>query len=101
MHTSRSAIASRLPPRLTQSCAHRAPNVDLRANGPVKAVNSAEIMKALNGTVVLDLNNVKYSGANVSNELSKIGGFLNPSAASQSTPGITTISKMTGNIQVK
>jgi AsmA protein len=76
-------------------------NVDLHANGPVKAVSTAEIMRALNGTIDLDLNNVKYSGANVSNELSKIAGFLNPSAASQSTPGITTISKMTGNIQVK
>jgi AsmA protein len=76
-------------------------NVDLHANGPVKAVSTAEIMRALNGTIDLDLNNVKYSGANVSNELSKIAGFLNPSAASQSTPDITTISKMTGNIQVK
>ncbi len=76
-------------------------NVDLHANGPVKAVNTAEIMRALNGTINLDLNNVKYSGANISNELSKIAGFLNPGAASQSTPGMTTISKMTGNIQVK
>ena len=76
-------------------------NVDLHASGPVKAVNMAEIMRALNGTIDLDLNNVKYSGANISSELSKIAGFLNPGAASQSTPGITTISKMTGNIQVK
>jgi AsmA protein len=76
-------------------------NVDLHASGPVKAVNMAEIMRALNGTIDLDLNNVKYSGANISSELSKIAGFLNPGAASQSSPGITTISKMTGNIQVK
>ena len=76
-------------------------NVDLHANGPVKAVNTAEIMRALNGTIGLDLNNVKYSGANVSSELSKIAGFLNAGAASQSTSGVTTISKMTGNIQVK
>ena len=76
-------------------------NADLHASGPVKAVNTAEIMRALNGTIDLDLNNVKYSGANISSELSKIAGFLNPNAASQSTPGITTISKMTGNIQVK
>src|ERR1700739_227953 len=39
-------------------------NVDLHANGPVKAVSTAEIMRALNGTIDLDLNNVKYSGAN-------------------------------------
>lgn len=76
-------------------------NVNLHASGPVKAVNTAEIMRALNGTIDLDLNNVKYSGANISNELSKIAGFLNANAASQSSPGITNISKMTGNIQVK
>src|SRR5207302_10966031 len=76
-------------------------NVDLHASGPVKAVNSADIMKARNGTAVLDLNNVKYSGANVSNELSKIARFLNASAASQSSPGLTNISKATGNIQIK
>jgi uncharacterized protein involved in outer membrane biogenesis len=76
-------------------------NLDLHASGPVKAVNTAEIMRALNGTIDLDLNNVKYAGANISNELSRIAGFLNANAASQSSPGVTNISKMTGNIQVK
>lgn len=76
-------------------------NVDLHASGPVKAVNTAEIMKALNGKIDLDLNNVKYSGANISNELAKIAGFLNANALPQSSSGVTTISKAMGNIQVK
>jgi AsmA protein len=76
-------------------------NLNMRASGPVKSLNSSEIMRALNGTVDLNFNNVKYSGANVSKELSSIAGFLNPSAASSSSEGVTNISTLTGNIQVK
>lgn len=75
-------------------------NVDMRAAGPVKNLTAAEIEKTLNGTVNVNFNNVKYSGANMSSELSKIAGFLRPGSA-QSASGITTISKMTGNIAVK
>ena len=75
--------------------------MDMHATGPVKSLNSAEIMRALNGTMDVDFKNVKYSGANVNKELSKIAGFLNPSAASGSADGVTNISTMTGNIQVK
>ncbi len=76
-------------------------NLNMKAAGPVKSLSSAEIMRALNGTVDLNFNNVKYSGANISHELSTIAGFLNPSAGSQSTGGVTNISKVTGNIQVR
>ncbi len=76
-------------------------NLNMKAAGPVKSLSSAEIMRALNGTVDLNFNNVKYSGANISHELSTIGGFLNPNAGSQSTGGVTNISKVTGNIQVR
>jgi AsmA protein len=76
-------------------------NLDLRASGPIKSVSTPDIMRALNGTMNLDFNNVKYSGANISRELGSIAGFLNPGAASQSTEGVTNISKMTGNIVVK
>jgi uncharacterized protein involved in outer membrane biogenesis len=76
-------------------------NLNMKAAGPVKSLSSAEIMRALNGTVDLNFNNVKYSGANISHELSTIAGFLNPNAGSQSTAGVTNISKMTGNIQVR
>jgi hypothetical protein len=58
-------------------------------------------MRALNGTMDLNFKNVKYSGANVSKELASIAGFLNPSAASTSSDGVTNISPLTGNIQVK
>jgi AsmA protein len=76
-------------------------NLNMKTAGPVKSLSSAEIMRALNGTVDLSFNNVKYSGANISHELSTIAGFLNPNAGSQSTGGVTNISKITGNIQVR
>jgi uncharacterized protein involved in outer membrane biogenesis len=76
-------------------------NLNMRASGPVKSLSSAEIMRALNGTVDLNFNNVKYSGANIGRELSTIAGFLNPNAGTQSSSGMTNISKMTGNIQVR
>jgi AsmA protein len=75
-------------------------NVDMHASGAVKSLTATEIEKTLNGTVNVNFNNVKYSGANMSGELSKIAGFLRP-GSSQSTSGITNISKMTGNIDVK
>jgi hypothetical protein len=75
-------------------------NVDMRASGAVKSLTAAEIEKTLNGTVKVNFNNVKYSGANMSGELSKIAGFLRP-GSSQSTSGMTNISKMTGNIDVR
>jgi len=75
-------------------------NVDMHASGPVKSLTATEIERTLNGTVNVNFNNVKYSGANMSSELSKIAGFLRP-GSSQSASGITTISKMTGNIAVR
>lgn len=75
-------------------------NVDMRASGAVKSLTAAEIERTLNGTASVNFNNVKYSGANMSSELSKIAGFLRPTS-SQNASGITTISKMTGNINVR
>lgn len=76
-------------------------NVDMHAFGPVKSITGPEITKALNGTISLNLANVKYSGANITHELALIAGFLQPSSAAQDTSGITNILKMTGNIAVK
>jgi len=76
-------------------------NLDMHAAGPLKSVNIAEIMRALNGAIDLDFNNVKYSGANVSHELAAIAGFLNANAMPQSPAGVTNISKITGKILVK
>jgi hypothetical protein len=75
--------------------------VDMRATGLIKAVTSAEIMTALNGTVNVDFNNVQYSGANIGRELSSIAGFLNAGTAVKKEEGVTNIQKITGNIAVK
>lgn len=75
-------------------------NLDMHASGAVKSLTAEEIERTLNGTVNVNFNNVKYSGANMSSELSKIAGFLRPTS-SQNASGITTISKMTGNINVR
>jgi hypothetical protein len=55
-------------------------------------------MRALNGTMNLNFNNVRYSGADISHQLASIAGFLkmNPS-----DKGFTDILKMTGNVLVK
>jgi AsmA protein len=76
-------------------------NMDMRAAGPVKSLNSAEIMRALNGTTDVNFKNVKYSGANISHELGAIAGFLNANASNQSTGGVTNISTLTGHILVR
>lgn len=76
-------------------------NLDMHASGPVKSLSSQSIMKALNGTMNVNFNNVKYSGANISQQLASIAGFLNPGSASQSAQGITDILKLTGNIVVR
>jgi AsmA protein len=76
-------------------------NLDLRAAGPLRSINTTEIMRTLSGTIDLDFNNVKYSGANVSQQLAAIAGFLNANPASQSPAGVTNISKMAGKILVK
>jgi AsmA protein len=76
-------------------------NLDMRASGALKSITVADITRALNGTMSLDLNDVTYSGANISQELSSIAKFLNPSAATQSSSGVTKILKMNGNVVVK
>jgi uncharacterized protein involved in outer membrane biogenesis len=73
-------------------------NLDIHANGPVHAVTSDEIMKALNGSVNPNFNNMRYAGTDISHELASIAGFLQ---ANQTDQGFTNISRMTGNILVK
>jgi AsmA protein len=76
-------------------------NLNLHAAGPLKSVSTAEIMRTLNGTVKVDFNNVKYSGADINHELASIAGFLNSNPASTPAQGYTNILKMTGDIAVK
>lgn len=76
-------------------------NLDMHVAGPVKSLTGAEMIKALNGTINLNLNNVKYSGANIVQELGSIGGFLNGASTAQTAQGITNISKITGDVLIK
>ena len=76
-------------------------NLDMHAAGPIKSISTAEMIRALNGTLNLNFVNVKYSGADIGHELSSIAGFLNSGASSQTASGITNILKMTGRIAVK
>src|SRR5215472_19098842 len=73
----------------------------MHARGPIKSITAAEIIKTLNGTVNLNLNNVRYSGANIIQQLGSIGGFLKAPSTAQTAEGITNISKMTGDIVIR
>ena len=73
-------------------------NLDLHAAGPVQSLASMPSLKALNGTLAVDFNTVRYTGVDVSHELATIGGFLKNSDNGQ---GVTNISRITGNIAIK
>lgn len=73
-------------------------NLDMHAAGPVKSLNQASLMRALNGTTALNIANLRYSGVDLSHELGGIAGFLNKV---QSSKGYTDVSPLTGHIVVK
>lgn len=73
-------------------------NLDMHAAGPLQAISSDQIMKALNGTIDVNFNNVKYSGVDISHKLAALTGNLQQG---QDDKGFTNILKMTGNILVK
>jgi AsmA protein len=73
-------------------------SVDMHAAGAVRSLSSDEIMKALNGTINVNFNNVRYAGVDISHQiLSMIG----TSKATQKDQGFTNVQKMTGTILVK
>jgi uncharacterized protein involved in outer membrane biogenesis len=73
-------------------------SVDMRAAGSVQSLSSNEMMKAVNGTINVNLNTVRYSGVDISHQiLSMIG----TSKATQKDQGYTNVQKMTGTIVVK
>ena len=74
-------------------------NLDMHAVGPVKSLDQNALMRAVNGNLNLNFNNVRYSGADISHELGAIAGFLGKTGTS--SKGVTDILKMTGNILVK
>jgi AsmA protein len=75
--------------------------LDMHAAGPLQSITSEEIMKALNGNVNLNFNNVRYSGVDIGHELAGIGRFLNSAQSLQKDQGFTNILKMTGNVVVR
>jgi len=73
-------------------------SVDMHAAGSVQSLSSNEMMKAVNGTINVNLNSVRYSGVDISHQiLSMIG----TSKATQKDQGYTNVQKMTGTIVVK
>lgn len=73
-------------------------NMNMRAAGPLQTLTSAEVVRTLNGTLVLNLNTVRYNGVDVGYQLASIGGFLKTNEKDQ---GFTNISRMTGDILVE
>jgi AsmA protein len=73
-------------------------SLDMHAAGPLQSFSSNQLMRALNGTLALNFNNMRYSGVDVAHQLTSL---LGSAGASQKDQGYTNISKMTGNILVK
>jgi AsmA protein len=72
-------------------------NLNMHLTGPVKSITSAEVVRALNGTLNLGLNDLRMNGADVNHQLASIAGFLKPGQTDQ---GFTNISHLTGDIVV-
>jgi len=73
-------------------------NLDMHAAGPLQSLSSDQIVKALNGTINLNFNNVRYAGVDVAHQLTSL---LGSGQAAQTDQGFTNILKMTGAILVK
>ncbi len=72
--------------------------LNLRAVGPLKGISSDQVMRALDGAIDVNLNNVHYAGVDISHRLASLLGSL---PAGQKDQGFTNILKMTGNVLVK
>jgi uncharacterized protein involved in outer membrane biogenesis len=72
-------------------------NLDLRAAGPTQALDSAAVLRAVNGTINLDFSPLRVAGFDAAKELGVIGGFV-ASAAGQD---FTDIERMTGRIVIQ
>ncbi|HXM23170.1 MAG TPA: AsmA family protein [Terriglobales bacterium] len=73
-------------------------SVDMHAAGAVQSLSGDQLVKALNGTINVNFNNVRYSGVDISHQiLSMIGS----GQTAQKDQGFTNILKMTGTIPVK
>ncbi|HXJ94455.1 MAG TPA: AsmA family protein [Terriglobia bacterium] len=72
--------------------------IDLHAAGPLKAISSDQIVRALNGNIDVNLNNVHYAGVDLSYRLESL---LSTVPAGRKDQGFTNFQKMTGNVVVK
>jgi AsmA protein len=72
-------------------------NVDMHAAGPVQSFKSESVMRALNGTMDLNFNDIRIYGFNLAHELGAIGGFL---GATSGDHNVTEVNKLTGHIVV-
>src|SRR5580693_3626561 len=71
--------------------------VDMHAAGPVQSMSSDQLVKALNGIINVNFNNVRYAGVDISHQLLSMIG----SGQTGKDQGYTNIQKMTGTILVK
>jgi AsmA protein len=71
--------------------------LDMSASGPLQSISSDQITKALNGTINVNFNNVRYAGVDISHQLLSMIG----SSQAGKDQGYTNVQKMTGNILVK
>src|SRR5207302_1009102 len=73
-------------------------NLDMHAVGPMQAIASNEILRALNGKLDVNFNNVRLAGTDITHQLASLGQFLRPGEKDQ---GFTNISRVTGNVFVR
>ena len=72
-------------------------NLDAHVAAPVQSLTGDAVMRAINGNMNLNFQNVRVAGVDVDHELAQIAGFLK---AGQKDQGFTNIVKMTGDIVV-
>ncbi|HSY63764.1 MAG TPA: AsmA family protein, partial [Terriglobales bacterium] len=72
-------------------------SVDLHAAGPVANLSSDQLMKALNGNINVNFNNMRYTGIDIAHQLLSMIGSKQPTK----DQGYTNVQKMTGAIAVK
>src|SRR5204863_9437565 len=73
-------------------------NLDMRATGPLQSFSSEHVVRAINGTMDLNFNDMRISGVDLAHELGAIGGFLG--ASSSGNDKVTDIIKLAGHIAV-
>jgi AsmA protein len=72
-------------------------SVDLHAAGSVANLSSDQLMKALNGNINVNFNNMRYTGIDIGHQVLSMIGSKQPTK----DQGYTNVQKMTGTIAVK